>query len=407
MSDDVEAFWNDAPDPSETGLTERLFLLDWKTFFDNGDLSKMCSMLTKQRDIYHVRVGHVPDERAAPHPLGELGVGWDILLVEPDVVGGYTYKNERLLFHVTRSEYKAELADTFYASIREGTVEFRENMTAADLRSEWLALHGIGQWDEQWSDVNDRSHDYFDHYDKHIRCWIPEYTQLIEATSAEVQRATSEILGAGTSPCDVLEIGNGTGALTERLLDWFEHLNRPLHARRLIGSYHAVDSSRRMQEMIAKKFQGRWPNISRHFRWGRAFEAMPPELAREKFHIVCGSLVLHDVIGDSDQLGQFTRFAEECSKILHPGGWAVFSDAFCGSDRIDRSVELEFWKRTMRQYGLTEDHIGRFFDHNKEMTTALGVDRMGSIAKASGFSEVRLDPPTRPHSPFRVLVLRK
>src|SRR4029079_7091899 len=91
LSDETEEFWWRS-DPLKA--TERIFLVSWKTFFVVNKLSELRKLLKEQSQYYTVRIGDA-EELPLNRVFGNATQGHHLLLIGPDLVGGYVERDGR------------------------------------------------------------------------------------------------------------------------------------------------------------------------------------------------------------------------------------------------------------------------------------------------------------------------
>jgi SAM-dependent methyltransferase len=403
LTDETERFWDSNPDPLETSVRERIFLTDWRSFFDDGMLTELTKLLDRQRARYEVRVGHTDKPwNGQRHPLGDAGAGQHLLLMEPDLVGGYVKEGAARHVRVERSAAKYAEAGHRYRELRDATVLFQRGWSPLELRRHWLDEHAIGAWKPEWDGMRGPGPDYYGQYDRHIRCWIPDYERLVKHCADLTTGELAARMRETDRPLTVLEIGYGTGALTRYLLEWIRHLNRPLEGlgARIVERYLGVDRSDVMQTITMSRLANR--GVDARFCTGTAPGDWPPGARR--YDVVCGSLVFHDMVGG----GRLPDVLRAFKDVLASRGRLVFLDVFF-DEEPHRARGLSFWKRWMQEFGLRDSEIDAFFSGNQDMLNSVSATELRDAARAAGFDspEFRSVPGIRQESPFRVAVLRK
>lgn len=340
LTDSTEPFWMpDHPDELSVSVDERVFLVDWKWFFEEEfTLSEYVSLWkrhkVRHRDRkYEIYIATKETLRADEvHPLGPDAVGHHLLLIEPDIVGGYRMKpghgGGRQLI-VKRDTLQHATASQFYNAIKQRAVHFDPNSKVPDLRRELLAKTGIGRWDLEWTNETEyRSSDYFQLYDRNIRCWIPLYNQMIDDCASHVSREILRIYAKHAKPVDLLEVGYGTGNLTQRLLPWIETTNKPffdLDHTGPVAKYRAVD---RAEQMTRRARESLRPNDYNHFDFrlvrGTAWEGVPPH----KYEVIFGSLAMHFLVGPDPTEEILDQFFASCAEYSGDDASLVFADVF-------------------------------------------------------------------------------
>ena len=179
-----------------------------------------------------------------------------MLIIDPNMTVGYVRRNDRAFLRVTSKASIHKQAHERYRKIKEMAVEF--NSDTRELRRVWLEQKGIGCWNPTWNTVQGPTPDYYEKYDLNIRCWIPDYNLMLNNTAevvlSELRRPrSSHERDAGGN--NVLEVGCGTGALTEVVLNRLMH--RPNGERsRLLSYFLATDKSTAMIERAKKRLTG-------------------------------------------------------------------------------------------------------------------------------------------------------
>jgi hypothetical protein len=404
------------------GIRERIFHVAWEDLFDPGRFASVISELARHgRHGGSYRLFLVTTRESSevlariPHPLGVDATGLHLLLLDPGSVGGYsgTADNPQfVLKYVSSSNYAA--ASSFFQRLRDAAIEIEPGNEKA-VRTRWLQLHGIGKWEPHWTaEVEERDSRYFDDYDRHIRCWIPYYSELIRHCAIRVQLEIVRLCRKLDVPLNLLELGVGTGALTFEVADWAANLNRPF-ARvgehqmgdmdpRPIATYVGVDRAARMIRETVR----RTGSISREELNLRVvtkpFGLQTEREATERYHIVFGTLILHFLLGPAPSRAQLERWLGRLvDEWLNPMGSLVFADiAFAGS----RKTQIAWWKRWMREGGLDPRWVEDFAEGNKDMLRAPTTKLLESVARSIGLN-VTVTPIGRLDNPFVVVVMRR
>ena len=412
LTDTTESFWRRAPDPLKTSVTERIFIVNWNVFFDAVRFKQLCSFLREQSRKYAVRLAHSDGHLLGQqHQFGDDGVGQHLLLMEPNLVGGYVKRSDRRYLRVESNPGLYEGASFQYDLVRDNSFSISHEWTDPEIRRAWMQHVRVGLWNNHWEEVEARSEDYFQHYDKHIRFWIPFYDQLITQASAVVQGEIARMMRMDVDSLSILEIGCGTGALTIPILKWIHNLNSPfslLKREPPVAHYYGVDRASRMCELIVERLD---PAIDdpRLFTMvnGVAMDGLPLIIRPKSCSVIFGSLVLHDLLGEAAGEG-FLRLLESSKSTLRNGGSLVFADPFFAADDRQRARQLEYWQRNMMANGLTQSEVEEFLKSNQDMVQALTLDDVRRLAADSGYQCIDPGPLPGPGylSPFRTLIFR-
>jgi hypothetical protein len=404
LSSSTERFWKTNPDPLSTAVTERIFVMNWPILYNRNLLSEKIGLLKNQSKKYSVRVFFTPPiERIEPFIFGDIGqaLGHDLLLMEPNLVGGYIarhigFNDERNYLRIQCNENLYADALKHYADIQEQSIGFRKDHNVNKLRQEWFKHKKIGDWDPYWSiaRVKDRDNDYFDNYDMHIRSWIPQYDKLISETILFIQREIMSLLRTVPDGIKLLEIGYGTGALTEPLLQWINEVNSPfllIHEKLPISRYIAIDEAEQMEHALRRRLLVRGA-IPEYVDIAHA-EALddfdkPPVSNNGPYHIIFGSLVIHDIFGElnKNDIDTVDEFFRRCSDLLVVNGCIIFGDSFISDNDVQKDVQINSWKQWMQSKGLQEDQIDNFFKGNQEMVKTVCPRILKDVGAKYNFS---------------------
>ena len=169
-----------------------------------------------------------------------------------------------------------------------------------------------------------------DAYDESIRKFIPGYEEVL-------RRAADEI--ADVRPALVVDLGAGTGALTEAILK---------HDR--VGRVDAVDVDPEMlsQARIRLKSFG-----SRVRFCERSFDEPLPEC-----DAVAASLALHHIPKMADKVALYERIY----RALRPGGIFVNADVTVSGHPRARDRTYRLWAAHLVSCGISEERAYRHFD---------------------------------------------
>jgi len=415
LTDDTEEFWNDQPDPLQTAVSERLFLIAWEKMFDDLYLKKVHTLFLKHSARYKVWFDHVPFETEPRHVFGDRGRGRNLLLLDPDVVGGYVNTKHGVFLRIAKNPALYSQAQAHYVEMRERSLEFDPTWSTADLRSKWIQHHGFGRWNQDWKEMGTRTPDYFQNYDVHIQTWIPKYNEFIKFAARHTMSSIYSALRRSPQALRVLEIGFGTGALTKPVLTWLRTLDEPiaeLAAERVFERFLGVDCADQMLEIASRRLAGLLSGRASGrtlLRTGTAVDGFPLEVTNNApFHVICGSLVLHDLLEKKPSTERVQEVLVRLSTLLAPDGVLLFADVFFDGNEKQKERQLERWKALMKQSGLLDSDVDSFLNFNREMVETADLALIEEAAKNTQFGRVELMRiPSLADAPFGVLTLTK
>jgi hypothetical protein len=416
LTDTTEYFWTKSPDPLQTSVTERIFVVSWESMLKKERFHELCDFWRAQRDKYQVRV--VIDSTVKNLNLShqfEGGIGYHLLLMDPNVVGGYVKRRHERMLRVECNTMLHNRSSDSYRQVREKSFQIEKDATDPKIFRSWVLKDSVGIWNPEWREVENRDGTYFKNYDLHIRMWIPYYEQLIRQTVTIVQREIARLMRNDGRPLELLEVGYGTGALTFPLLSWVRTLNKPfgLHqGEPLVRRYSGVDRAGQMSDLMLDKIN-EWANSGADvgfvydFIHGVAVDGLEHVLGMyPTYSVIFGSLVLHDLFSPAPA-PSVTEVLRGFRKYLRPGGSLIWADVFFSSNPDTKERQLKYWKNLMISNGMTTEDVELFFAGNPEMIDGVSLDALRDHAAETGFS-VAVSPVTGPKEsfPFKIVVLR-
>lgn len=388
-----ESIWDGTDDPLDLEIRERVFILPTALLVDPRATERLARIFHDQGRRHPVLVVHGDALPPLVHPVpGALGR--DVLVMEPDLVAAYVprrlgVRDEPHLLVRRERDLHAD-ATAYYDAIRDRAFAVHDVESGIDLVRRWLAASGIGRWRPSWPrQVENRPPEYFREYDLHVRCWIPAYEHLVCQVAESVSRLLLDRLLATGEPVRVLEAGVGTGALTVELLRWLQRIDAPRRAAAgdgVVERLVAVDPALPMLERARGRVAAEWPDAPPYlaFAPGRVHEFFPPAFDRLRFDVVCGSLVLHEMLDGRDDAG-VAAVLRALARRLRPGGALVFADCFPARIAATRAEELATWTTWMTDVaGLAPAAVEAFLAGNPEIVAMRGYEEL--LDAAHGFA---------------------
>ena len=189
-------------------------------------------------------------------------------------------------------------------------------------------------------------------YDEAIRRFIPGYEAMLDVAAAEIARV---------EPRRVLDLGGGTGALSEAIL--------------LVAPHAVVELIDVDRDMLARARE-RLARFGARARFREAsFDDPLPEA-----DAVAASLALHHVPTMDRKRRLFIRI-HDC---LRPGGVFVNADATMPADPGPREATWRAWTAHLVSCGISEERAYRHFAEWQEEDTYFPCDEEAAAMRAAG-----------------------
>jgi SAM-dependent methyltransferase len=354
--------------------------------------------------------------------LGASARGKHLLLIEPDLVGGYIEERGREVLTVkTVNKFGFGTAKNYYNRLKGLAVPVQPD-AEADLKRAWLKRHRIGEWDARWDAPEHRDVRYFDDYDRHIRCWVPLYDKMIGDCAAFVQQEVVRIYRARGRAVNLLELGYGTGGLTVNVARWVVNLHEPflvleghpagVKQMKPVAWYYGIDRAPQMKRLaeiaLDENLGDRYQAAIAIRLFTEEFRAIANRGNKPKFDVIFGSLILHFILGNSpeDVVGDLFRNLND--EWLEEGGSLVFADVVFSEDHNRKTQQLTHWRRSMVGSGMEEELVDRFLAENPDMTSALSFEALHGGASAAGLGGAHERYAVGSEAtPFEIVVFRK
>lgn len=406
LSDPVEGHLWKNPDPDKTMIAQRIFLTHPRVLLEPETFDPILQMLHQQRELYPVRIGVTSPGEPWEHPLGADGVGKNMIMFEPDLVGGYVNDNKKIMLKIVSDENVYAKARRAYDEQLRRSIEIQPGWTAELVRRYFIEFENLGWWDPAWREVGERPEVYFNKYDKNIRCWIPEYDRMIARCSEIIQRRILHMIRSPEKPLKLLEVGYGTGGLTQPLLHWIDRLNSPAskHKFQFVDEYFGVDSAPQMLKRVHATIGDSGSAIRKFSVGDFNRQTLASVAGSRKFDIIFGSLVLHDLLEADPKEAIVDEFFHMTNDYIMPGGCLVFADVF-----VELPQQVEQWWEYMRWAGLPQEKITAFEEGNPEMIKTVKLAMLQKVSKKYGFQTQMMTIPGRSAElrPFRIMLASK
>ena len=192
-----------------------------------------------------------------------------------------------------------------------------------------------------------------DAYDETIRRFIPGYETMLVTAAREIAEAR---------PGFVLDLGAGTGALSEAIL-----------RHEAVGTVELVDVDPEMLDQARARLE-RFGDRAR-FRQRSFLDSLP------ECDAVAASLALHHIPEMADKRNLFRRIHAS----LRPGGVFVNADVVMPSDPSAREAGYAFWAAHMVSRGIPEKRAYRHFEEWAGEDTYFPVEREVEAMASAGF----------------------
>ena len=195
-------------------------------------------------------------------------------------------------------------------------------------------------------------------YDETIRRFIPGYEAMIDAAASAV---------AGVGPDLVLELGAGTGGLSEGLLHRAE-----------VGVVELLDIDSEMLDRARSRLDG----FGDRARFSlRSYDDPFPSC-----NACAASLALHHISTLPDKAALFQRVYD----ALTPGGVFVNADANMPLDESRQAPIYRYWAAHLVASGIQEERAWQHFSEWAEEDTYLPLDAELTALRQIGFEAERV-----------------
>ena len=379
-SDSIERpMWIDA-DPNKTLIARRLFLIPPELLMNSIAFNPILEMLQSQLETYPVCVGVARSGESFDHPLGSSAVGRNMIVMEPNLVGGYVEEGGETRLKIVSDTLTYSRARQVYEKQVKNSISLEKGMSSEDVRRAHVVKAKIGNYDPSWAGGGEKSLEYRLLYEENIRCFVPNYDRFIQYTMKKIQDQIIQQLRRTSHSLNILEVGPGTGGLTKPLTAWIDDLNNPCFnstSSLFVGTFSCLEKSQLMLESLKRSLKG--IKTYHAFLEGEYDDHIMTNLTiPQKYDVICGSLVLHDILGENPS-EMIEVFLERSKRCLRPGGSLIFSDFF-----VESQDEIAEYIQDMKRVGMTDEQIENFLDLNPEMVHTVTKTQVETAAKKLG-----------------------
>ena len=198
-------------------------------------------------------------------------------------------------------------------------------------------------------------------YDETIRRFIPGYETMLRVVAEEV---------AASRPRRVLDLGAGTGALSEAILERAIADDAPGVA---VTSLDIDLEMIRQAQIRLAPFADRVSFLRQSYH-----EALPPCDA------VASSLALHHI----PEMAEKRRLYARIFGAVRPGGVFVNADTVLPADPAGRAATYEVWAAHMVDHGISRERVSQNFADWAEEDTYYPLSEELAAVAAAGFDAV-------------------
>lgn len=203
--------------------------------------------------------------------------------------------------------------------------------------------------------------DFFDEivgqYDVAIKRCVPRYDEMLDLMLEYVWN---------DSPKRILELGCGSGNLTERILKKFPN-----------AKLTAVDASGRMIDIARHRFS-EWRELE--FKQA-AFQQLA--FPKDTYDLIVSSISIHH-LNDEEKLALF----QHARDWLSPNGIFTFCDQFAGESPYLYSRHMEFWHSASKAMGATEQEWEDWMSHQEAHDFHSSIQLHFDLLSQAGFKMI-------------------
>lgn len=404
--------WRDSHINLWNGVSERIFYINWEYMFDETKLIELINILKASSnrykenkcEIFLVTSKEVNKIRTPILSNDIQTLGYNLFLARPNIVGAYIEDKagEALYLEATTNNEKLmNNVSDFYEIVKRKALKVYDgkevlfDINQKSLRKEWIRKNKLGSWKEEWA-INSSLNNYCDNYDVNIRLWTPNYDKLITQCSEIILEEIIKLFRESQRSLKLLELGFGTGALTEKIFIGISNINEPGSVYKKqrynhcipISSYYGIDSSKCMrlivedsllktQAMKKYNFQIDIRDDEFHLGW------TPPE----KVDILFGSLILHYIFSENTQQQVIKLFTHIDQYILKEGKSSmVFLCTIFSEETEQKKQQINYWREYMAYMGQSNSDIDNYILKNNNMVDSPSYSQLLEAATHCGFN---------------------
>ncbi len=405
--------WDSSHPTLWKGVKERIFHIAWEDMY-NGSLEKLISVVqADEKEIVsrgcniYLTTTRESDSFEGKHPMVEFEViGNHLLIIGGALVGCYIRRpTGDKLYLQAASEALIKSSEDYYNRVKSFSMQLSVDSSAKDVRKKWSGEHGIGLWNPNWNGIQERDDCYVDEYDRHILCWIPEYSLVLDRCADAIKGEVVRYGAKDKKQVSILELGCGTGSLTRKVYSILEDLDNG-SMDSVAVRYQATDQSVKMLKVAKDKFQSIDSN-KRSYRPSfdqLSYDTESKNVQNIKYDIISGSLILHFFIGKDWDLKKIQKIIKKIkSSWLSSGGCIIFADIFFTEKSRDK--EEDFWIKHMNSSGMSDEFVNIFMENNKDMFDSPSCEVILKAIKGCDFDVEIISSPTR-LNPFNIVKIQ-
>jgi SAM-dependent methyltransferase len=201
---------------------------------------------------------------------------------------------------------------------------------------------------------------------------------------------------------NVLELGCGTGKLTNMLCEDIKKLNNVVPSS--VESFYVIDQSQQMLLKTENSIDDLSNNLFElKFEWLK-FDKESENKFDKKFNVIVGTLIFHFLIGKNwDKKQIIDVFINLRDNWLSDTGCIIFGDIFFTDDI--KPAQISYWKKLMKGQGMSLELVEKFFENNSDMVSSPDI---GIIREVVQECDMKIEIFETPNSnPFNVIKVFK
>jgi len=387
---EIEKLWR--------GIEERIFVFKWEDLFNINQFTEIKTILNTSfnkitNNKLEAKIYFTFDKFLSSNSVNNIN---NMFFTKDDnghemLYGSYKPSDygEKLHFEHLIKKSKMDDVTSEYENIFKYSYKFDKNINSIeDLLFQYLpdickinsiigSCSNLGKSDDNVFDIN-------------MRLWTPKYDDLLENFATEIMVKTISLHANKHQPIKILEIGSGTGTLTEKVLNHIVELNKPKDLFEFVSQglpvekYFINDCNLSVLQQLKTRL-----NISNNS--GVYKEHVNYSILKKDYSkvsgtndIIFGSFVLHSLVNLECQVSIKSFFESLIQKFNNSTVSALFLCTMYDDNIENNKQYIENWKKYMINIGLDTHIVAKYMKNNQSMLHNQTVNGLNKILSEIG-----------------------